>query len=210
MTFIRLSAPSVRKYEAEAEAQFGDIMSTLSTMVSDCAAVDYEGVNAASFKKNVVTAATTMSTDINTGMKQFIGAIASATTSVAGSLGGSPLILEPVQKQVEEVAVKDGSADEQQADTEALAALQETVTAHCTKIRGLADSHVESLNATPTGRATPRSPPRGPAARSPRRCRTPCSRRWTRSSCTSPSRPTPSSKPTIRPDRRPRQLGGAR
>lgn len=147
-TFIRLNAVSVRNYETTAEGQFSTISSTLGTLVNDCNEVNYTGMNAASFKRQVATAAQQMGTEINKAMTTFFGAVASATTAVAQSLGGSPLILNPKMTAVPEVAVAEGNADEQQVDTNALSTLQGLIEGHCSKILTLTSDHSSSLQNT--------------------------------------------------------------
>jgi hypothetical protein len=147
-TFIRLNAVSVRNYETTAETQFSSISSTLGTLMTDCNTVDYTGMNAASFKRNVATTAHQMGTEINKAMTTFFGAVASATTAVAQSLGGSPLILNPKMTAVPEVSVAEGNADEQQVDRNALASLQGLIAGHCKKILTLTADHASALQNT--------------------------------------------------------------
>jgi hypothetical protein len=147
-TFIRLNAPSVRTYEGTAEEQFSEISTTLGDLMTACNEVNYTGMNATSFKKQVATAAHTMGTEINKAMTTFFGAVASATTAVAQSLGGSPLILNPKMKALPEVSVAEGSADEQQVDTNALGSLQVQIEGYCGRISGLTMAHASALRGT--------------------------------------------------------------
>jgi hypothetical protein len=105
-------------------------------------------MNAASFKKDVASAAHQMGTEINKAMTTFFGAVASATTAVAQSLGGSPLILNPKMTPVPEVSVAEGNSDEQQVDRNALASLQGLIKGHCKKITTLTADHASALMST--------------------------------------------------------------
>jgi hypothetical protein len=146
MTIIRVNPSSVQSYGADAQEKFDTIRVELVKLVDECAEVRYFGQNAVQFK----TQCGQLAADLATQLVQKMGAIAdvikTATSNIAASLGGTPIVISVTGGTVGVPAVP--SVDYVDVDTSALEALIPQVTGSFTRINGLFDEHLSKLVAT--------------------------------------------------------------
>lgn len=151
MTHIRVNKPGLRIYETQTEASFVSIMTELDKLSDGANAIVFKGQNGHDFKQGVADATVEMGTTIKTQITTFCGKVAAATTDIAGQLGGSPLVLDPKLPNVSTISVEAVVEGEDEVETDQLRQLQETVTSHCSKIRGHVDAHQDAFIAVGSG-----------------------------------------------------------
>jgi hypothetical protein len=148
MTTIRVSAPSVRSYGAQAQDIFGEIHTSLGQLVNDVTHVHYIGPNAAMFKAKCGQIAADFANKMHTNMSSMAEAVRASTSNIANSLGGSaitisvearPFIVAPAEKS-------DGELTD--VDTTGLEALTPLVNQRFAAIREGLASHLSALQAT--------------------------------------------------------------
>ena len=127
MTLIKVDPVSVRKYGDDAQRIFTQIRARLQQLSDDVVSVNYEGVNAADFKKRTGQIAAEFSMNLVKDMGSMAEAVRVATTNIAGSLGGAPITIQVNGQAITPHDVT--AADTSQVDTSALEALKGTISA---------------------------------------------------------------------------------
>jgi hypothetical protein len=144
---VRVNPPSVKSYESAAQAKFDGIHQELSKLVTDVVNVHYFGENAVKFKTDCGHLATEFANGLSRELGAIAGAVNTATSNIAASLGAARMSLNWQAKpfSASSPPAGDGSVD---VDTSALSSLKGTVTGHFGAMRSSLDAHLSSLTAT--------------------------------------------------------------
>jgi hypothetical protein len=147
MTNVRVNPPSVKSYQTGAQSQFDSIHSELNKLVSDVVTVHYFGENAVKFKTDCGNMATEFANGLSTELGAIVGAVNTATSNIAASLGAARMTLNWQSKPLSppKPSAGDGSVD---VDPSALVSLKGTVTAHFGTLKSALDSHLTALRGT--------------------------------------------------------------
>jgi hypothetical protein len=146
MTLIKVDPVSVRQYGDKAQTSFGEIRARLQQLSDDVVSVNYEGVNAADFKKRTGQIAAQFSMNLVKDMGAMAEAVRVSTTNIAGSLGGSPITIQVNGSPITPHDVT--AADFSQVETSALESLKGTITAHFSTVTGKLEEHKAALVST--------------------------------------------------------------
>ena len=146
MTVIRVVPSSVQGYGREAQGIFGEMHTSLKSLVTDVVAVRYFGENAFAFKTEAGRVAADFAAKLYADLGAMTGAVKASTSNIAGSLGGAPIaialeplaITPPVPAKVDYVDV----------DTSALEQLRPVVNRHFASLQENLDRHLAALRAT--------------------------------------------------------------
>ena len=111
MTLVKVDPVSVRQYGDKAQTSFGEIRARLPQLSDDVVSMNYEGVNAADFKKRTGQIAAQFSMNLVKDMGAMAEAVRISTTNIAGSLGGSPS-QHPGQRRGDHAPRRDGRRHE--------------------------------------------------------------------------------------------------
>lgn len=146
MTVIRVVPESVRGYGVEAQTVFGEMHTSLKTLVNDVVGVRYFGENAFQFKTQCGQIAADFASKLYLDLAGMTSAVKASTSNIAGSLGGAPIsiTLEPLAIEVPSPA----KVDYVDVDTAALEALQPVVNAHFDSLQQGLNRHLMALRAT--------------------------------------------------------------
>jgi hypothetical protein len=146
MTVIRVVPESVRSYGNRAQNTFGEMHTSLKTLVDDVVEVRYFGPNAVSFKTESGRLAAEFANKLHADIAGMAEAVRASTSNIAGSLGGAPISITVDAKPI--VPATPETVDYVDVDTSALESLMPKVTAHFASLRASLDSHLDALRAT--------------------------------------------------------------
>jgi hypothetical protein len=146
MTVIRVVPESVTGYGNRAQSTFGEMHTSLKTLVDECVEVRYFGPNAVAFKTEAGRLAADFANKLHADIAGMAGAVRASTSNIAGSLGGSPISITVDARPI--VPATPESVDYVDVDTSALEALTPRVTSHFESLRTSLDNHLEALRAT--------------------------------------------------------------
>lgn len=146
-TKIRVEPNSVRSYGVKAQARFDGVRQELVALVSDVATVHYFGPNAAEFKRGCAQLTQDFSAQLLKDIQAIAESVRATTSSIAGSLGGSPISIQVNGSAVPIPAINpgDGALD---VDLSALDGLMPHVRSRFGKIETGLKGHLADLRAS--------------------------------------------------------------
>lgn len=146
-TKIRVEPNSVKHYGTKAQGRFENIRRDLVALVNDVATVHYFGPNATNFKKGSAELAADFSARLLKDLTAIANAVRTATSSIAGSLGGQPISIQVNGSAVPIPAIShgDGAVD---VDLSALDRLMPVVRSRFSKIDAELKGHLADLRGT--------------------------------------------------------------
>ncbi len=89
-----VNPPEVLAYGTRVNSRVDEMFTELNTLSQNCVDVDYEGTNAFAFKTEAGTKAVEFGKALALQINDLKTGIASATTAIAGSLGGAAISLD--------------------------------------------------------------------------------------------------------------------
>lgn len=147
-TRITVNETSVRTYGTNAQQTFEEIRGQLVQMVDAVATVDYEGANAAKFKKECATLAADFSARLLKDIATIADAVRTSTSNIANSLGGKPIIIQVNSSAVPIPAIKSDPDGTQVANLPHLEALIPDVKSRFTNLATALNGHLADLKRT--------------------------------------------------------------
>lgn len=147
MSDVRVNPPSVRAYGQTAQETFGNIRTSLETLVSDMVAVDYYGPNAVDFKNKCGELASGLANALTKDMTKIADAVKTTTSNIAASLGGGPVDIQFNGSPISPPAVPTGD-ESVGANLPALEGMKATANTHFQAVTEQFTNHLSSLQNT--------------------------------------------------------------
>lgn len=147
MSDVRVNPASVRGYGSTAQETFGQIRTTLETLVSDAVSVDYYGPNAVTFKTKCGQIAADLANALTKDMTAIADAVKQTTSNIAASLGGPPVDIQFNGATINPPAVPQGD-ESVGANMPALEGFKGTASSHFQGISEQFTNHLSSLQKT--------------------------------------------------------------
>ncbi len=145
-----VNPPEVLAYGTRVNTRVDEMFTELNTLSQNCVDVDYEGTNAFAFKTEAGTKAVEFGKALALQINDLKAGIASATTAIAGSLGGSAINLDVSDNTIVAPTPKADSGV-QIAETTALSDLITTVNTRFTNLGTAIDGLKELPENSRTG-----------------------------------------------------------
>jgi hypothetical protein len=144
-----VNPPEVLAYGTRVNSRVDEMFTELNTLSQNCVDVDYEGTNAFAFKTEAGTKAVEFGKALALQINDLKTGIASATSAIAGSLGGAAISLDLSDNVIVAPTPKADDGVQVAAPT----ALSDLITSVNTRFSNLATA-IDGLNALPENSRT--------------------------------------------------------